>query len=242
MLSVVAPTPNLDRRSGGNPDWTGRDSARATATRCSPPWRRAAGPASPARSRSRSWRRPLDWAAPGMAAGTPFALAHTFGQTGPFRPSTLPRRGPRTSSSPARGAARRRRADGADQRPAGRRADHRDDRDRRGRPGERARRRLRALRRDRRRARQELPPGHPAAHRRPPSGRARPLRRRPHRRRPGRPARRRPGRRPRRAGRAAVLADLDAGLVRRPGPAGAGATPTAATTSRSSTSSTSSPP
>jgi phytoene desaturase len=29
-----------------------------------------------------------------MAAGTPFALAHTFGQTGPFRPATLPRRGP----------------------------------------------------------------------------------------------------------------------------------------------------
>ena len=38
---------------------------------------------------------PLDWAAQGMAAGTPFALAHTFGQTGPFRPSTLPRRGQR---------------------------------------------------------------------------------------------------------------------------------------------------
>ena len=37
---------------------------------------------------------PRDWAAQGMAAGTPFALAHTFGQTGPFRPSTLPRRGP----------------------------------------------------------------------------------------------------------------------------------------------------
>jgi phytoene desaturase len=37
---------------------------------------------------------PVDWAAQGMAAGTPFALAHTFGQTGPFRPSTLPRRGP----------------------------------------------------------------------------------------------------------------------------------------------------
>src|SRR3712207_8759504 len=29
-----------------------------------------------------------------MAAGTPFALAHTFGQTGPFRTPTLPRRGP----------------------------------------------------------------------------------------------------------------------------------------------------
>ena len=32
---------------------------------------------------------PLDWQAQGMAAGTPFALAHTFGQTGPFRPSNV---------------------------------------------------------------------------------------------------------------------------------------------------------
>ncbi len=30
---------------------------------------------------------PLDWQARGMEGGTPFALAHTFGQTGPFRPS-----------------------------------------------------------------------------------------------------------------------------------------------------------
>ena len=30
--------------------------------------------------------RPV-WARQGMAAGTPFALAHTFGQTGPFRPA-----------------------------------------------------------------------------------------------------------------------------------------------------------
>ncbi len=29
---------------------------------------------------------PLDWQARGMEEGTPFALAHTFGQTGPFRP------------------------------------------------------------------------------------------------------------------------------------------------------------
>jgi phytoene desaturase len=29
-----------------------------------------------------------------MAAGTPFALAHTFGQTGPFRPSNVERRLP----------------------------------------------------------------------------------------------------------------------------------------------------
>lgn len=31
--------------------------------------------------------RPDDWARQGMAAGTPFALAHTFSQTGPFRPA-----------------------------------------------------------------------------------------------------------------------------------------------------------
>jgi len=32
---------------------------------------------------------PADWADQGMAAGTPFAAAHTFRQTGPFRPSNL---------------------------------------------------------------------------------------------------------------------------------------------------------
>jgi phytoene desaturase len=37
---------------------------------------------------------PLDWQAQGMAAGTPFALAHSFGQTGPFRPSNVERRLP----------------------------------------------------------------------------------------------------------------------------------------------------
>jgi phytoene desaturase len=94
VLSVVAPTPNLDRRSGGNPDldwpalapryreellgtleargWTGLGDAVKVAELVTPE----------------------DWAAQGMAAGTPFALAHTFGQTGPFRPPTLPRSGP----------------------------------------------------------------------------------------------------------------------------------------------------
>ncbi|MCW2510242.1 MAG: crtI [Modestobacter sp.] len=94
VLSVVAPTPNLDRRSGGNPDldwpalapryreellgaleargWTGLGDAVEVAELVTPE----------------------DWAAQGMAAGTPFALAHTFGQTGPFRPPTLPRSGP----------------------------------------------------------------------------------------------------------------------------------------------------
>jgi phytoene desaturase len=32
---------------------------------------------------------PADWADQGMAAGTPFASAHTFTQTGPFRPANL---------------------------------------------------------------------------------------------------------------------------------------------------------
>ncbi len=35
---------------------------------------------------------PADWERQGMAAGTPFALAHTFFQTGPFRPSNVDRR------------------------------------------------------------------------------------------------------------------------------------------------------
>ncbi|MFD0207330.1 MULTISPECIES: phytoene desaturase family protein [Saccharothrix] len=32
---------------------------------------------------------PKDWAAMGLAAGTPFSAAHTFAQTGPFRPRNL---------------------------------------------------------------------------------------------------------------------------------------------------------
>jgi phytoene desaturase len=35
---------------------------------------------------------PLGWRARGMEAGTPFAAAHTFRQTGPFRPGNLPGR------------------------------------------------------------------------------------------------------------------------------------------------------
>ncbi len=37
---------------------------------------------------------PADWQAQGMAAGTPFSLAHTFSQTGPFRPRNVDRRVP----------------------------------------------------------------------------------------------------------------------------------------------------
>jgi phytoene desaturase len=34
---------------------------------------------------------PAGWERQGMAAGSPFALAHTFGQTGPFRPANTVR-------------------------------------------------------------------------------------------------------------------------------------------------------
>jgi phytoene desaturase len=94
VLSVVAPTPNLDPRSGGNPrlDWD----------RLAPRYRDELL----AVLEARGWTgltgavevehldTPLTWARQGMAAGTPFSLAHTFGQTGPFRPATLPRSGP----------------------------------------------------------------------------------------------------------------------------------------------------
>ena len=94
VLSVVAPTPNLDRRSGGDPtlDWPAfgpryRDEVLATLEARG--WTGLTGAIE-----VEELMTPADWAAQGMAAGTPFALAHTFGQTGPFRPATLPRRGP----------------------------------------------------------------------------------------------------------------------------------------------------
>jgi phytoene desaturase len=37
---------------------------------------------------------PVDWARQGLAAGTPFSLAHTFSQSGPFRPSNVDARAP----------------------------------------------------------------------------------------------------------------------------------------------------
>lgn len=37
---------------------------------------------------------PLDWESMGMERGTPFALAHTFRQTGPFRPNNIDKRVP----------------------------------------------------------------------------------------------------------------------------------------------------
>ncbi|RCV49804.1 phytoene desaturase family protein [Marinitenerispora sediminis] len=85
LLSVLAPCPNL--RTGGGIRW-----------------REAAPRYRDALIRTLEHRgltglgdavaaehvvTPLDWAASGHAYGTPFALAHTVGQTGPFRPRNL---------------------------------------------------------------------------------------------------------------------------------------------------------
>ncbi len=84
-LFVLEPTPNLDGRVD---------------------WHREAGPMRerlhaflgeqgyPDDVVSEELVTPLDWRDQGMAAGTPFALAHTFAQTGPFRPPNVEKRLP----------------------------------------------------------------------------------------------------------------------------------------------------
>ena len=122
-----------------------------------------------------------------MAAGTPFAAAHTFSQTGPFRPPQ-PRRGENVVFAGSGTAAGGRGADGAGQRAAGRRA-----RDGQG-PGlPLASLAMTAPPRrwtpptssaaHPRRARPHLLPGHPAAAARPAPARVRAVRLRPLRRR-----------------------------------------------------------
>jgi phytoene desaturase len=87
LLFVLAPCPNLDT---GPMDWTRaapryRDEILATlAARGHPGLDDLAGDVDVERIVT-----PHDWAAAGLAGGTPFALAHTLAQTGPFRPSNL---------------------------------------------------------------------------------------------------------------------------------------------------------
>jgi phytoene desaturase len=66
---------------------------------------------------------PADWARRGMAAGTPFAAAHTLGQTGPFRPGNRWGENVVFAGSGTRPGGRH--PDRADLRPAGRGTDHR---------------------------------------------------------------------------------------------------------------------
>ncbi|OBI45266.1 phytoene desaturase family protein [Mycobacterium colombiense] len=86
LLYVLAPAPNLERRTI---DWaaTGdayvEDMIAHVADRLLP--------GLPHDATVLDVVTPADWARQGMAAGSPFALAHTFGQTGPFRPGNMVR-------------------------------------------------------------------------------------------------------------------------------------------------------
>ncbi|MCU0260974.1 MAG: phytoene desaturase family protein [Ilumatobacteraceae bacterium] len=84
-IYVLEPTPNLD----GRVDW-GRERERITAELRA----RVAGLGYPTDVVVERIYDPLDWEAMGMERGTPFALAHTFLQTGPFRPSNVDKRVP----------------------------------------------------------------------------------------------------------------------------------------------------
>lgn len=86
VLSVLAPCPNL---ATGRIDWD----------RVGPAYRAELGRVLDARGLTgfdaavevERLVTPADWAQAGHGAGTPFSLAHTFRQTGPFRPRNLVR-------------------------------------------------------------------------------------------------------------------------------------------------------
>ncbi|MBV8182875.1 MAG: phytoene desaturase [Mycobacterium sp.] len=86
LFYVLAPAPNLTR---GVVDWSRIGDAYAdqlvdvVAARLVPGLRNGA--------KVLHVVNPADWARQGMVAGTPFALAHTFAQTGPFRPANTVR-------------------------------------------------------------------------------------------------------------------------------------------------------
>ncbi|MGI9124191.1 MAG: phytoene desaturase family protein [Mycobacterium sp.] len=86
LLYVLAPCPNLEV---GKIDWATQGDAYAREVLAT-----AAQRLLPGLDRDADILEvvtPVDWARQGMLAGTPFALAHTFSQTGPFRPANLVR-------------------------------------------------------------------------------------------------------------------------------------------------------
>ena len=84
-MYALEPMPNLD----GRIDWTVRGRELADSLRA-----RVAGLGYPVDVEVEAVIDPLDWERAGMERGTPFALAHTFRQTGPFRPSNVDERAP----------------------------------------------------------------------------------------------------------------------------------------------------
>jgi phytoene desaturase len=86
LLYVLAPAPNLMR---GHIDWSQTGQAYADSLLDAVQDRLLPGLRDDAHVLHVD--TPADWARQGMAAGTPFALAHTFAQTGPFRPANTVR-------------------------------------------------------------------------------------------------------------------------------------------------------
>ncbi|OBF22671.1 phytoene dehydrogenase [Mycobacterium kubicae] len=86
LLYVLAPAPNLDR---GRVDWDA-DGNRYVDNMIGHVQERLM-PGLREHAKVLDVVTPADWARQGMAAGSPFALAHTFLQTGPFRPANMVR-------------------------------------------------------------------------------------------------------------------------------------------------------
>jgi phytoene desaturase len=84
-LYVLEPVPNLD----GRVDWS-RERDRLYEDLV----RRVSDLGYPVDVEVERVLDPLDWERAGMERGTPFALAHTFRQTGPFRPGNVDARVP----------------------------------------------------------------------------------------------------------------------------------------------------
>jgi phytoene desaturase len=84
-IYVLEPTPNLD----GKIDWSReRDRIMADLRQ------RVGSLGYPVDVEVEQILDPLDWERQGMERGTPFALSHTFRQTGPFRPNNVDKRVP----------------------------------------------------------------------------------------------------------------------------------------------------
>lgn len=86
LLYVLAPCPNLDV---GKVNWAVEGDSYARQALATAAERLLPGLADDADILDVV--TPADWARQGMAAGSPFALAHTFAQTGPFRPANMVR-------------------------------------------------------------------------------------------------------------------------------------------------------
>jgi phytoene desaturase len=84
-LYALEPVPNLD----GHVDWRVCREAAIERLR-----RRVAEAGYPTDVVTETFFDPLDWEAQGMERGTPFALAHMFRQSGPFRPHNIDDRVP----------------------------------------------------------------------------------------------------------------------------------------------------